>query len=614
MNGIKKLVVLFLICFSISLSSCNKKNEEELKILKEASNEIFIQELIYDDITLPLSIGNVSASWTSSNLDVLSNTGKAFFQDTDIFVTLKVILKYGNSSLEKEYNVTVLNKNSIDVINNKLNKDVESFEMVSETISDLEFVTSYKNYNVTWHSKNSNIISNTGKVNRKEFDQEAQVVAVFSIGELSTSKSFNIKVLKYSELEFIQLTLENISIPSAVFFDIKDEMKINLPDGYKATWKSSDELVIDSTGVVNRQEGTKDIKLTITISGKEETMSKDFNVKVYDKNSELVKPHQIIEKAINFNKAAFDNVMLNNNKLVLKEDAIIGSYESDEISTLNFSSLIASWAATSTKTSTVELMVKAKVNNVWSDYITYNPWGFGLENKCYDQNNGLIKLSDDEVVVINENASCIRYKVILRRDTLNNVSPELSLVSFALEVSNYKFKVDISKLEKEKIYIVPKLYQIAVPSIGNSICSPTTSTMLLKYMGEDFSMYDEFEHRYIAYKFKEYNSGIFGNWVYNTVGMSSFGYDAYVARMYSVDELIYHLSTVGPCGLSVKGQMTSTEKSYYTNGHLIVAIGYKYIDNVLYIVCNDPNVPNVYCEYSINVIKNTWRDIAYVIK
>ena len=43
-------------------------------------------------------------------------------------------------------------------------------------------------------------------------------------------------------------------------------------------------------------------------------------------------------------------------------------------------------------------------------------------------------------------------------------------------------------------------------------------------------------------------------------------------------------------------------------------IGYKYIDGTLYILCNDPNVPNVYCEYSYTVIKNTWRNVSYVIE
>ena len=139
--------------------------------------------------------------------------------------------------------------------------------------------------------------------------------------------------------------------------------------------------------------------------------------------------------------------------------------------------------------------------------------------------------------------------------------------------------------------------------------------MLLKYKDLDFTEYDkEYEHRYIASIVKDYGNNIYGNWVYNTVTMGGYGFDAYVARMYSIDELIYHLATVGPVALSVKGKMVSSEKTYTTAGHLIVAIGYKYVDGKLYILCNDPNVQNVYCEYSESVIKNTWRQIAYVIK
>ena len=180
---------------------------------------------------------------------------------------------------------------------------------------------------------------------------------------------------------------------------------------------------------------------------------------------------------------------------------------------------------------------------------------------------------------------------------------------------NYTYNVDLTGIPSETIYDVPKLYQGAVPQIGNSICSPTTSTMLLKYKGEDFSEFDEYEHRYIALKFKDYGNNIFGNWVYNTVGISSFGYNAYVARMYSIEELVKHLTTGGPVGLSVKGQMTSNEKDYYTAGHLIVCVGYRYDENGnLFLVCNDPNVPNVLCEYTEYVMENTWRNIAYIVE
>ena len=85
--------------------------------------------------------------------------------------------------------------------------------------------------------------------------------------------------------------------------------------------------------------------------------------------------------------------------------------------------------------------------------------------------------------------------------------------------------------------------------------------------------------------------------------------------MYSLDELIRHLNDVGPVSLSMKGQMTSDKKNYYTNGHLIVITGY-YYDNEgnLFFYSNDPNVPEVDCVYTASVIRQTWRMIAYIIE
>ena len=82
----------------------------------------------------------------------------------------------------------------------------------------------------------------------------------------------------------------------------------------------------------------------------------------------------------------------------------------------------------------------------------------------------------------------------------------------------------------------------------------------------------------------------------------------------SLEELVRHLNDVGPVSLSMKGQMTSDKKDYYTNGHLIVVTGYFYKDGNLYFYSNDPNVPAVACVYTANVIKNTWRNIAYIIE
>lgn len=613
MNHLKKIKYIILLFLIFSLSGCTNKEDENK--LQSILNDISISESTYENIELPLSYQNASAKWYSSNPEIISDDGIVNLPNIDSIVTLKLVLSLNNASKEKEFEVLVYSKDNPFVIETKLRQDVEKFEIESVTSENLNLVTTYQNASVYWSSSDTSIIANSGVIRRGYVDETVTLKAEFRINEISIFKSFEVTVLKYSDYEIVNMIIDKITLPNLTYFGLEEEMEVDVPDGFMVSWTSSDESIIDLNGKVTRQDERKKVLLTVEISNKEEIkVNKEFEVMVCSNKEMLPKDHQIIDRANDFSEELFNNVKLEDNKLVLDNDELVGSYESKEIKTINFKSLIASWAAISSTTSTVELMVKVKVGEKWSDYITYGSWGFGLQNKCYDQNNGIIKLSDDEVIVINGVASSIQYKVILKRNNIDDESPKLSLVSFALESNNYKFKVDISDLTKEKIYDVPKLYQNEVPSIGNSICSPTTSTMLLKYKGEDFKEFDEYEHRYIAYKFKEYNSGIFGNWVYNCVGMSSFGYDTYVSRMYSIDELVYHLATVGPCGLSVKGQMTSSEKNYYTNGHLIVAIGYKYIDDVLYIVCNDPNVPNVYCEYSINVIKNTWRNVAYVIE
>jgi hypothetical protein len=114
---------------------------------------------------------------------------------------------------------------------------------------------------------------------------------------------------------------------------------------------------------------------------------------------------------------------------------------------------------------------------------------------------------------------------------------------------------------------------------------------------------------------KEYNSGIYGNWVYNTVGMSAFDEVSYVKRMYSYQELIHHLATVGPIAASVKGTMIGElVKTWTTSGHLIVIRGYRWEGSQLYILANDPNLSSVYEEYKVENFMNVWRNVAYIIE
>lgn len=618
----KKILVFLgiLISFTFFIVGCQtdddqSSNDDLILKIENAANKIeFPETPIEDDIIeLPSQIDDVKITWTSSNSGIIEiNDYIAIINHQSIITDVNLI---GNFSIENLSEVVIytitISDNSKKIIE-EMNKKIEKFSLVESTIDDIELPTQFDNMNITWKSNARSYITDQGKVNRDVKDRNVVLTATFEYLGVTVSKGYTVKVLKYTNKELLQIVSDSITLPK----ETNQDLVFYLYHDYDifASWTSSNEDIITNDGKVTLPEEDTVVSITVLLTLGDDIMEKTFNLTILSKHAG--KMHQVIERANEFDFNKFVNVHLNDDKLVLNEGETEGYYESNEISTMTFNELVASWAAVSSTTSTVEIMVKVKVNDNWSEYISYYPWGLGLQNKCYNQSNNLIQLVTDEVKVLNSQyANAIIFKAILKRTNTNNESPKLSLVSFALNNPSYSYNVDLSNIPNEKIYNVPKLHQNDVPVIGNSICSPTTSTMLLKYKGEDFSQYDEYEHRYIANLFKDYGNNIFGNWVYCTVGMSAYGYDAYVARMYSIDELVKYLSTGGPVGLSVKGQMTSNEKDYYTSGHLIVCVGYRYDDHGnLFILCNDPNVSNVYCEYTEEVIQKTWRNVAYIIE
>lgn len=495
-----------------------------------------------------------------------------------------------------------------------VNDIIKSVVIPSEIMSDITLPYAIGGVDIKWKTTNNYLLTSEGKiVERYTTNKKVSLIATYYFHTFSKEVTYNIVILGYTDEEKLQMEMDKISFPEIVSGNM--DLQTNFSYGIIATYISSDPDCITNEGIVTLQDEEVIVSMTVILKLGENEMEKTFDLKLA-KYEPDIKNHQIIEYAKDFDVNTQENLNIMNDRLVLANDAITATYYSKEINTLGFTSLVGSWSAISSVDATCELKISLKVDDVWSDYITYSPWGLGLQNASHDQNNGIIKLSTDEVMVLNnKKATGMKYSVTLNRTSLNVDSPKLSLVSFALSIPEYSYYVNIKDLPKEVVYDVPKLYQGAVPVIGNSICSATSTTMLLKYHGFHFSSFDaEYEHRYIASIVRDYGNNIYGNWVYNTVTMGGYGLNSYVARMYSVDELIYHLAHVGPVALSVKGTMISNEKTYTTAGHLIVAIGYKYVNDVLYIVCNDPNVENVYCEYSLSVINNTWRNITYVVE
>ena len=231
------------------------------------------------------------------------------------------------------------------------------------------------------------------------------------------------------------------------------------------------------------------------------------------------------------------------------------------------------------------------------------------------QSDTYIKMVEDEILLKEGyKGSGFQFKLTLRRESLSDESPVVALIALAPELIDYTFNVDISTLPKVVKYDVPKLYQHIVPTIGGIICSATSSTMLLKFKGHDFSDKATYEHEYIAEMVLDSGNDIYGNWVYNTIAMSAFGEIAYVKRFYSANEMLYSLAKVGPMAASIRGNTITNLKTYNTAGHLFVVTGYKIDDSGTTIYINDPNVMGVAVEMTLENFLKVYRMVSYIVE
>lgn len=604
----KKLFLLLLILFMLVGCDDEQKTQPVEKTLEDYMETIAIPNETKDNLNLEESYTfddqNIIAIWESNNPDIISNQGVVERDLEEHLVTLKLILSNGNEIKEKEFTVKVLPL----TIEEYLQEALDKIEMPLETKNNLNLrnriVHKSISNTITWTTNKPDVLSNSGEVGLLVNDEEVLLTASITYQNITKTKNFSIKVLSLSTEEKVSYIFDHLDIPNMTAKDIT--LPTSFPFGFTGVWTSSDSNIISNDGIINKNlQGQKQVTLTLTLSNNER---RTFEIMISNTN------HLIKDESFLGTKT---NTTITNKQLVLEDGKLEGTYESEVIYTLDFSSAVASWAALTSQEATVELEVRVLVNDNWSKYFSYGQWGLGLKNSVTNQNDSIAKLSTDEIIISNSKlANALQFRVTLNRTSLSSDLPKVNLLVAALEIPNYSYPVDISNLKQTVDYAVPTLYQHDVPSIGNVICSPTSSTMLLKYKGHDFTNEDTLEHRYIANLF--YDNGDFqayGNWVYNTVGISSFGEISYVQRMYSYQELIKHLAEVGPVAASIKGTVVlENANSYYTNGHLIVVRGYRFDGDQLYIIVNDPNVKNVHDEMTVEAFMNVWRNICYIVE
>lgn len=608
------------VIINIEASYDGKKQSKAIPFVVKAYSKAEVEEILKDQFSFgsevtenlnfpsKINIGKDEAdlTWESSDHAVISNTGEVFqtTEDKDIKITLTL-----SSGDHLQYIYTNLFEFSVPGVELEifLLNVIDRVVIPAELTEDIILPTNLSGVSIHWTISNTNILTDKGKFTVPLENVPLTLDATFIYQGKILNKSYSTVAQMMPHDDRLNIVMDSIKFPDIITTNLN--LKTDFDYNVTGVWTTNKPDIINTIGEVTFSDDEHLVTLTLKLTSGGKTLEKEFIVKTATL-ADLDLPHHHLDYATDFDSSKFNNVHLVDDRLELVAGATSGTYESAEISTLNFKTLVASWAAITSTTATAELEVRAQVDGAWSKYMTYGVYGLGLQNKSITQSDALAKLPDDIFEILNGKlADKYQYKVTLRRTSTTVDSPKLSLVSIALEIPGYSYPVDISMLPDKVEHDVPALNQNIVPIIGNSICSPTSSTMLLLYRGYDVFT-DTFPHREAAELFFDHGDRIYGNWVYNTVGMSGFGANSYVKRIYSIEELFHHLATVGPVALSIRGNTGR----YTTNGHLIVVTGYEITPSGRKILVNDPNLSEVKWAYTEAIYNGFTRNVIYVIE
>jgi hypothetical protein len=307
-----------------------------------------------------------------------------------------------------------------------------------------------------------------------------------------------------------------------------------------------------------------------------------------------------------------ENLDYVNNSLVLRDNQIQGSVTTPIYEAPLFSTIVASWNALTDSNNNIELMVRVRVDGAWSNYFSYRAWSKNKINYTIDTKDQLARISIDMIDILDgKYADAFQIKVFLRRDNLEISSPILKMFSVALDLKDES--TFVCEDDYYQLVDIPKITQMDEPEIGNIICSPTSTTMMLNYLGIDITKGD-----FARMARDNRRSTIYGNWTYNVAAAGELGVNAYVAKI-TMEELKAFIASNQAVVVSIRSTNSNPltgAPQQYPSGHLMVVKGFTIIDGVEYVVVNDPadpNVENVEHLYRVNELNNTWKGYSYII-
>ncbi len=295
--------------------------------------------------------------------------------------------------------------------------------------------------------------------------------------------------------------------------------------------------------------------------------------------------------------------------LILDENMKEGYLITPVIETPKFTEITPSWNSRTSNLSSVELFIRLRIENQWSDFVSYGIWstdGFNKGIKEREKHES-IRVTEDRIFVNNNKfGDAVQIKVVLRGN-----NPKLKLIAFSTDggedepaEGNYLRVLDN----------IPLISQLASGHIhSNSICSPTSLTMTLKFHGKDVNL-DQ-----VTKGTLDTGNEAYGNWPQNVAFAGEQGMRAYTKKCKSINPVKNFIAKGYPVVASVVSKEREALEgaiSAFPHGHLMVVVGFALKDGIEYIVVNDPAANSdaeVRKYYKLDQWISVWRHYIYAV-
>ncbi len=279
----------------------------------------------------------------------------------------------------------------------------------------------------------------------------------------------------------------------------------------------------------------------------------------------------------------------------LQDNALTGYFIlTEQISQHLFNHGLPSWNGSVTHNSTgFKVEMRFPYSGGWSPWLTVGYWKNYIWSN-YGSTSFAGGLIDYDYVKLNYYTNKWQFKVTFTRFNTSHSSPKIHKLSFF--VSDSRTTANITQIvadNPQQIFIPTNfIYQYGVdPTIGGSICSPTTVAMILASYGIQVDPYQ------FALTTKDPYFNIFGIWPRAVQHAAEYGLDGAVTRYRTWSEAYEVLANGGRIGMSLGSPL-------YPNGHLVMLAGFTSTGNP---IVHDPAKSNGYSfQHNKTSLSQSW--------